>query len=67
MELHNLAWYEGNLVTEPWWGKQPPAEREEYSAYWDMNKGYEAVEQSTSSLATEPWWNIDTKGKGKLY
>ena len=66
-ELHNLAWYEGNLVTEPWWGKQPPAEREEYSAYWDMNKGYEAVEQSTSSLATEPWWNIDTKGKGKLY
>ena len=21
MELHNLVWYKGNLVTEPWWGK----------------------------------------------
>jgi len=53
-------------VTEPWWGKQPAAEREEYPAYWDMNEKYEQ-EKSTSSLATEPWWTMDTKGKGKLY
>src|SRR6266542_2825661 len=30
MKLHNLAWYEGELVTEPCWGKQPVAEKEEY-------------------------------------
>ena len=67
MELHNLAWYEGNFVTESWWKKQPAAEREEYPAYWDMNEGYEQEEKGTSSLATEPWWTTDTKGKGKLY
>src|SRR6266540_6950384 len=40
IELHNLAWYEGNLVTEPWWRKQLPAEREKYQVYWNMNEGY---------------------------
>ena len=67
MEFHNLAWYEENLVTKPWWGKQPAAEKEEYLTYWDMNEGYEQKEKSTSSLATEPWWAMDTKRKGKLY
>ncbi len=67
MELHNLAWYEGNLIIEPWWGKQPAAKKEEYPAYWDMNEGYEQEEKGISSLATEPWWSTDTKGKGKLY
>ena len=67
IELHNLAWYERKLVTEPWWGKQPPAERKEYQAYWNMNEGYEQEEKSTSSLTTEPWWIKDTKRKGKLY
>ncbi len=54
MELYNLTWYEENLVTEPWWGKQQPAEREEYQAYWNINERYEQEEKSTSSLATEP-------------
>ena len=54
MEFHNLAWYEGNLVTELWWGKQLAAEKEEYLAYWDMTEGYEQ-EKSMSSLATESW------------
>ena len=54
MELHNLVWYEENLVTELWWGKQPPAEREEYPAYWDINEGYEQKEKNMSSLVTEP-------------
>ena len=67
MEMHNLAWYEGELVTEPWWGKQPAAEEEEYPVYWDMNEGYEQEKKRTCSLATEPWWTTDTKGKGKLY
>jgi len=54
MELHNLTWYEGNLVTELWWEKQSPAEREEYQAYWNMNEEYEQEEKSTSSLTIEP-------------
>ncbi len=67
MELYNLAWYEGNLVTESWWEKQPAVEKEEYPAYWDMNEGYEQKEKGTSSLATKPWWAMDTKGKEKQY
>ncbi len=55
MKLYNLAWYEGNLVTELWWGKQPLAEREEYPAYWNMEEEYKEEKKSTSSLATEPW------------
>ena len=53
MELYNLAWYEGNFITEPWWGKQLAAEKEDYPAYWDINEGYEETDKSTSSLATE--------------
>ncbi len=67
MELHNLAWYEGNLAIEPWWGKQPAVEREKYEAYWDMNEGNEQIDNNENSLAVEPWWLKDIKGKGKLY
>ena len=42
-------------MTEPWWEKQPPAEREEYQAYWNMNERYKQEEKNMSSLATEPW------------
>jgi len=42
-------------VIELWWGKQLPAEREEYQAYWNMDEEYKEEEKSMSSLATDPW------------
>ncbi len=54
MKLHNLVWYEENLVMKLWWEKQPPAEKEGYEAYWDINERMKLEEKNMSSLATEP-------------